>query len=194
MNTKRLSLLKLLGLPVAAEAKVERWGTALLEPDERIYTLMLTDVSLNGRHVPDVDHVWVRLGVTGSGRFHRLRGAATQMRCELDVTVAPYVRDDGTQDVGFSLAQNVYLIGEERHLINRRPERVHVEGYAREEERLLHNINVERARAAQADVMGRLLRRAPRQRHLRRALDRYYVQHAPVTPGELRCASEFLKS
>ena len=196
MNTithdDRTALLPHLGLPVSAEGAVARWGTAPLGPSEHIHTLMLRDIRINGRPV-DVDHLWFRLGRTGSARLKPHLHNVTAMRCSLNAVVLPYPREDGRMALGLARASEVYLHGQRVHLLNRRAEVVHSDEYARAEQNELDRLTLERTYAAQAGVMTRLAEAAPRSRHLNDALQRYFVRRSPVTTGQLRAAAQHLR-
>lgn len=195
IHEARLSLAPLAGLPVKVDAAVERWGTGLLDGQE-IYSLMLNDIRLDGVIRSDVDHLWIRLGHTGSSRVKKHLGKVHTMRCTVNAVILPYRRDnDESLAYGLALASNIVLHGvKNQYLLSSRVERVHNDDHERNELRALDDLTYQRSYVAQRSLMDQLRDASPPHRHLKRALERYFHRKELVTPGEMRAARLHLEA
>ena len=190
-DDSRNSLAPLAGLPVTVDAAIARWGSAFLQ-GKTIYSLMLTDLRIAEQPRPEIDHLWLRLGVTGSQRVKKHLPTLEEMRCTLKAVVTPYERENGLSSHGIALASDVFLVGPRRsYLLNRQPEVVHGEEHGGKEMRAIHNALYRRSHEAQRDLMIALsAHRLPR--HLTRAVQRFHRGEL-ATPGEVREARRFLE-
>lgn len=194
LNEKRDSLAEYAGLPVSVNAGILRWGSALLN-GETIYSLMLKDVIINDVPRSDIDHIWLRLGKTGSSRVYKHLNNIYQMRCSLSAVVTPYTRDNGEQSYGLAMANEVRLHSATKtYLLNKRSEVVHSDDYGQKEVRTIRHILHDRAYEAQREVMEALAKAESLPGHLYRAVNRYFHSKELATPGEIKEARTFLEA